>query len=283
MSDRGGHEAICGGRAGGPSRGAAFRERTAFLERKRALMWKSRQSAETVATPNLPEGVRIYAVGDIHGRADLLEQTFARIDADLAKHPAPTPIQVFLGDYIDRGPKSAQVLEHLVQRGRTHRTICLKGNHEIYLLEFLRNPEILRPWGQFGGLTTLLSYGLTPSLNPADEEQVKLAEELDRVLPPDHRQFLGALPLSFSCGDYFFVHAGVRPGESLSRQRDEDLLWIRDEFLLHEEAFEKIVVHGHTPVMEPDVRRNRINIDTGAYATGRLTCLRLEGDEISFL
>ncbi|MGA2636213.1 metallophosphoesterase family protein [Methylocella sp.] len=246
-------------------------------------MWKSRQFAAAAATPNLPAGVRIYAIGDIHGRADLLEQLFERIDADLAKHPVATAIEIFIGDYIDRGPKSAEVLSQLVTRGKTHRTICLKGNHEIYILEFLRNPAILKSWAQFGGLTTLLSYGLKPSLNPGDEEQAELAEELARVLPHSHRQFLGALPLSFTCGDFFFVHAGVRPSELLSHQRDEDLLWIRDEFLSHEDAFEKIVVHGHTPVMEPDVRRNRINIDTGAYATGRLTCLRLEGDEISFI
>lgn len=246
-------------------------------------MSKSRQFAAAAATPNLPDGVRIYAIGDIHGRADLLEQVFARIDADLAKHPAPKPIEIFLGDYIDRGPNSAEVLSQLVKRGKKHQTICLKGNHEIYILEFLRNPAVLRPWAQFGGLTTLLSYGLTPSLSPGDEEQAELAEELERILPPGHRQFLSALPLSFTCGDYFFVHAGVRPGELLSRQRDEDLLWIREEFLLHEDAFEKVVIHGHTPVMEPDVRRNRINIDTGAYATGRLTCLRLEGDKIGFI
>jgi serine/threonine protein phosphatase 1 len=246
-------------------------------------MWKSRLFATAAATPSLPAGVRIYAIGDVHGRADLLEQVLERIDADLSKHPVAKAIQIFLGDYIDRGPKSAEVLHQLVRRGKTHRTICLKGNHEIYILEFLRNPAILKPWAQFGGLTTLLSYGLKPSLNPSDKEQAELAKELEDVLPQNHRQFLGALPLSFTCGDFFFVHAGIRPGEPLSRQSDDDLLWIRDEFLSHEEAFEKIVVHGHTPVLEPEVRRNRINIDTGAYATGRLTCLRLEGDDISFL
>jgi len=246
-------------------------------------MSKSRQVEAAAATPRLPDGVRVYAVGDVHGRADLLEQLFARIDADLARRPVATEIEIFLGDYIDRGPKSAEVLSQLIQRGKTHRTICLKGNHEIYILEFLRNPAILKSWGQFGGLTTLLSYGLKPSLNPGEEERGQLAEELERALPQSHRQFLAAMPLSFTCGDFFFVHAGVRPGEALSRQRDEDLLWIREEFLFHEDAFEKIIVHGHTPVMEPEVRRNRINIDTGAYATSRLTCLKLEGDEISFI
>jgi serine/threonine protein phosphatase 1 len=254
-----------------------------LLKRKIAQMWKSRPVAAAAATPNLPDGVRIYAIGDIHGRADLLEQVFTHIDADLGKHPVAAPMEIFLGDYIDRGPKSAEVIAQLIARGKTHRVICLKGNHEIYIPEFLRNPAILKPWAQYGGLTTLLSYGLKPSLNPGEAEQAELAEELGRLLPESHREFLGALPLSFTCGDFFFVHAGVRPSEPLSRQRDEDLLWIRDEFLSHGDAFEKVVIHGHTPVMEPDVRRNRINIDTGAYATGRLTCLRLEGDKIGFI
>jgi serine/threonine protein phosphatase 1 len=246
-------------------------------------MWNSRPVATATATPSLPQGVRIYAIGDTHGRADLLEQVFARIDADLRRYPVTRPLQIFLGDYIDRGPKSADVIEQLIRRRKTHRVICLKGNHEIYLPEFLRNPAILKTWGLYGGLTTLLSYGLKPSLNPGEEERAELAKALDRNLPQSHRQFLGALPLSFTCGDFFFVHAGIRPDEPLSRQRDEDLLWIRDEFLACEDAFEKVVIHGHTPVMEPEVRRNRINIDTGAYATGRLTCLRLEGNEISFI
>ncbi len=186
-------------------------------------------------TPTLPAGVRVYAIGDIHGRSDLLRQVFERIDADLANYPIGSPLQIFLGDYIDRGPKSAEVLTQLIARGKTHHTICLKGNHEIYALEFLRNPAILKAWGQFGGLTTLLSYGLTPSLNPSEEEAAELSAEFDLVLPQTHRRFLGALPISFTCGDYFFVHAGIRPSAPLSQQREEDLLWIRDEFLFHED------------------------------------------------
>ncbi|MCI0467535.1 MAG: serine/threonine protein phosphatase, partial [Beijerinckiaceae bacterium] len=103
------------------------------------------------------------------------------------------------------------------------------------------------------------------------------------AMPESHNLFLAGLQPSFTCGDYFFVHAGVRPGIPLASQNEEDLLWIRDDFLLHEKPFEKIIIHGHTPVMEPEVRRNRVNIDTGAYATGRLTCLRLEGDKIQFV
>jgi serine/threonine protein phosphatase 1 len=247
-------------------------------------MWRPRRfSAAPPARALVPDGTRIYAVGDVHGRADLLEQLLLRIDADLKENGAANAIQIFLGDYIDRGPQSKGVLEQLIRRGKSHRTVCLKGNHETYLLDFLHNPAVLRPWGQYGGLTTLLSYGLKPTLKGGEEEQAYLAAELARVMPPSHLRFLESLPLSFACGDFFFVHAGIRPGAPLTRQREDDLLWIRDEFLCHEQPFEKVVIHGHTPVREPDVRENRINIDTGAYATGRLTCLVLERDEISFI
>lgn len=233
--------------------------------------------------PRVPDGVRIYAVGDIHGRVDLLDQLLARIDADLAANAIGKAVHVFLGDYIDRGQDSAGVLERLITRGQSHETVCLLGNHEDCLLEFLDNPGVLTAWSQNGGLTTLLSYGLRPSIQSSPDEQRDLSAALAAVMPESHRRFLTGLPLSFSCGDFFFVHAGVRPGTPLFRQRDEDLLWIREEFLRHDSPFEKVVVHGHTPVREPDVRANRINIDTGAYATGRLTCLRLERDEIAFI
>lgn len=243
-------------------------------------MWKSRRIQ---APPALPEGLRIYAVGDVHGRADLLKQLLSRIDEDLKEHPNAEANHVFLGDYIDRGQDSAAVLNLLIERGRTHRVTCLKGNHEIFLSEFLEDPAVLKPWAQYGALATLASYGLAPAINAGPKEQVELSASLRTAMPESHSQFLAELKLCFTCGDFFFVHAGVRPGTPLGRQREDDLLWIRDDFLLHEAPFEKIIVHGHTPVREPDVRQNRINIDTGAYATGRLTCLRLEGDKIQFI
>lgn len=246
-------------------------------------MWKSRLFGAAHAGPLVPDGVRVYAIGDVHGRADLLDRLLSRIDEDLEQRPIATPLHIFLGDYVDRGPASAGVLDRLISRGKTHQTLCLKGNHELYLLEFLDNPAVLKVWGQYGGLTTLLSYGLRPTLNADLEEQSELAAALRQAMPKSHYQFLSDLPLTFTCGDFFFVHAGVRPGAPLSRQREDDLLWIRDEFLCHEEPFEKVIVHGHTPVREPEVRKNRINIDTGAYATGRLTCLTLERDEIGFI
>src|SRR5450759_1804419 len=140
--------------------------------------------------PRVPDGVRIYAIGDIHGRADLLDDMFKRIDADLAKNPVPHGVEVFLGDYIDRGPASREVLDRLVARKRTFRGVFLKGNHEIYLSNFPENPPILEDWQRFGGLETLTSYGITPSINANAAEQVRLAAALDRALPESHRKFL---------------------------------------------------------------------------------------------
>jgi serine/threonine protein phosphatase 1 len=228
--------------------------------------------------PHLPPGVRIYAIGDVHGRADLLDPLFARIDAHIAAHTIARPIQVLVGDYVDRGPNSRGVLDRLIVRARLKEMVLLKGNHETCVLEFLRNPSMLQSWSQIGGLETLMSYGLTPSLNADAATQRELADALGAALPQAHLKFLGGLPLSFSCGEFFFVHAGVKPRVALEKQREEDLLWIRDEFLLYEEELGKIVVHGHTPVREIDIRPNRINIDTGAYATGQLSCLVIQGE-----
>jgi serine/threonine protein phosphatase 1 len=197
-------------------------------------------------------------------------------------HPASNAIRIFLGDYIDRGPDSMRVLDRLVNYCVAQPTVCLRGNHEAFLCEFLRDPDVLTVWRRCGGLDTLLSYGL-PKIETDVQDQRELASELGRILPSSHREFLSGLKQYFICGDFFFVHAGVRPGICLTKQSEDDLLWIRDDFLLSEDHFGKVVVHGHTPVLEPDVRPNRINIDTGAYATGRLTCLVLENDEIRFI
>jgi serine/threonine protein phosphatase 1 len=233
--------------------------------------------------PRLGGNQRLYVIGDIHGRADLLDMLLARIDADLAAEPCGDYAVIAIGDYVDRGPESREVLNRLIACIRTHRTVLLKGNHEAYFLEFLRNPSVLRVWRQYGGLQTLISYGLKPSLNPSEPEQHELARELATVLPWEHRALLDALPTAFSFGDFYFVHAGVRPGIPLADQQEQDQLWIRDDFLLCEDDFGKVIVHGHTPVREPEIRPNRINIDTGAYATGRLTCVKISGESVSIL
>ena len=238
------------------------------------------RSRRTKTQPRLPDGIRIYAVGDIHGRADLLEQMFALIDVDLASSPVSRSIEVYLGDYVDRGPYSGDTLDLLIERSHIREAVCLKGNHEAYLLEVLRDPTKLEEWQQFGGLQTLMSYGIQPSLYPDAAEQIELIRMLIKAMPGRHLKFLRSLKPSFVCGDFFFVHAGVRPGISLKEQEEADLLWIRDDFLESKANFGKYIVHGHTPVREPDIRPNRINIDTGAYATGNLTLLRIQGSSM---
>ncbi|WP_342733681.1 metallophosphoesterase family protein [Bradyrhizobium sp. B117] len=230
--------------------------------------------------PRLPDGIRIYAISDIHGCADLLQQMFTVIDRDLANLGSMRAIHVFLGDYIDRGPESRRTIDLLIERGLRHESVFLKGNHEAFLLEALQEPLQLQAWRRFGGLQTLTSYGLRPSLSPDASEQAELIRQLAIAIPPHHMRFLGGLRARFVCGDFFFVHAGVRPGVPLAKQEEHDLLWIREEFLQSDEKFGKYIVHGHTPVQQPDIRPNRANIDTGAYATGNLTLLTVQGDSL---
>jgi serine/threonine protein phosphatase 1 len=248
-----------------------------------ALPWNLLASPQQETKPRIPNGMRVYAIGDVHGRVDLLNAAFERIDATLTAHPIKQSVQVFLGDYIDRGPNSREVIDALIARKKQHAVVCLKGNHESYAVQFLSDPSVLTEWRQFGGDSTLLSYEVKPSTRSDPQPPEVVAEAFSKALPSSHRRFLEGLGLSFTCGDFFFTHAGVRPGIPLGQQREHDLLWIREDFLLHEEDFGKIIVHGHTPAKEPDVRPNRINIDTGAYATGRLTCLVLQADRMVFI
>jgi serine/threonine protein phosphatase 1 len=247
------------------------------------LAWNVLASRAAKAKPRIPNDTRIYAIGDVHGRIDLLREMFSAVYDSLITHPFDKVVQVLIGDYIDRGPNSREVIDTLIARARRHTMVCLKGNHENYPLQFLGDPSILSEWKQVGGMSTLLSYGLRPTARDDAETRREIASAFRSALPESHRRFLQNLPLTYSCGDYFFAHAGVRPGVPLVEQREQDLLWIRDDFLLHEEDFGKIIVHGHTPAKEPDVRSNRINIDTGAFATGRLTCLVLQGDQMAVI
>jgi serine/threonine protein phosphatase 1 len=254
-----------------------------IIRKEQLLTLKALAPLLRKAKPCVPPRRRIYAVGDVHGRADLLAELLGRIDADLKNRPIAHPIQVFLGDYIDRGPDSRQVIDLLVARREQHEMLCLKGNHEELASQVLSDPSVSSEWRYMGGINTLASYGVKFSgrSDSMSEQEVGIAFRL--AFPESHRHFFASLVPSFTCGDFFFAHAGVRPGISLKHQREHDLLWIRDDFLLYEEDFGKIIVHGHTPTPEPDIRPNRINIDTGAYATGRLTCLVLEDNHMSFL
>jgi serine/threonine protein phosphatase 1 len=252
-------------------------------EDRGSQVWKWVLGRKTTTRPSLPPGVQIYAIGDIHGRVDLLSEVFKKITADSTGHPALKTLEIYLGDYIDRGPTSREVLDQLIDRARKRNTVFIRGNHETYPIKFLGNPEFLTDWRQLGGLETLISYGLKPSRQENLQRENELAREFEIALPPAHRAFLKSLRPSFACGDFYFVHGGVRPGVPLAQQRAEDLLEIRDEFLSYEDDFGKIIVHGHTPVIEPEFKPNRINIDTGAYATGNLTCLAINEDKLWLL
>jgi serine/threonine protein phosphatase 1 len=248
------------------------------------ISWNPLQALHTRHTPSVPNGFRIYAIGDVHGRADLLQRLVDRIRSHVTASPKSRPILVFLGDYIDRGPASREVIRQLLSLREHWEVIFLKGNHESYLLEFLDNPTKLPEWIHYGGLYTLRSYGLQLKdyLNRIEQELIAMSL-LEVLYKARHLDFLRKLKTSYICGDFFFAHAGIRPGIPLDQQSEADLLYIRNDFLLHKKDLGKIVVHGHTPVSQPDIRSNRINIDTGAFVTGQLTCLVIERNEINFI
>jgi len=225
---------------------------------------------------------RLYVIGDIHGRLDLLDQLIDAIQRDVVAHGSGA-LTVTLGDYIDRGPSSRGVVDRLVDNPFPTRLVALKGNHEALLEAFLINPAVGKHWRRLGGPETLYSYGVPVGVLMVGKDYAEATDRLRAAIPADHRSFLQSLKTSLSYGKYFLCHAGVRPGVPLESQQEEDLLWIRDEFLNSKMDFGKIVVHGHTPRPEPEVLPNRINIDTGAFATGRLTCVVLEGDSLRFL
>jgi serine/threonine protein phosphatase 1 len=239
------------------------------------------------SAPQVEPGTRVYAVGDVHGRCDLLEHLHDQIAEDIHQTPGAIRHQlVFLGDYVDRGPESAQTVEFLLRnRIPNVETVHLLGNHEITMLHFLEQPERAAEWLQFGGDTTLTSYGVDfDPTAPRDSKHLRaLAAELAAALPDEHRAFLTSLSLAHENGDYFFVHAGIDPARSLKRQNPRDFIWIREPFTECDIVHEKVVVHGHTMADEPVIRANRIGIDTGAYQTGKLTALALEGTERWFL
>ncbi len=230
----------------------------------------------------VPENTCVYAIGDIHGRADLLALLLERIGEHAAGHAGRRKVLVTLGDYVDRGGDSRGVIDRLLALPGGFEAVCLKGNHEELMLRFLDQPADGGVWFQNGGGATMASYGV-PAEGGWDVEHAKaLRDALAGALPAAHLAFLRGLALSHVEGDYLFVHAGVRPGVPLKRQDPEDLIWIRDEFLRSERDHGKVVVHGHSVAFKPEEfpsseRPCRIGIDTGAYVTSRLTCLALVG------
>jgi len=232
----------------------------------------------TLAPGLLRDGLRVYAIGDVHGCLDRLVSLHWAITADLAAHPVPESVLIHMGDYVDRGPDSAGVvwlLTGTVAPPVTRRA-DLMGNHEVMMLEALtgENPRTAEIWLDNGGITTLESYHVSAADSP---------EAWAASIPLAHRQWLKTRELLHMEDGYLFVHAGIRPGRAITRQRPEDLLWIRDPFLASQDKHPAIVVHGHTPRAEPDIQPNRIGIDTGAVMGGTLTCLVLEQNRMRFL
>ena len=244
-------------------------------------VWEN--AAPVLTTRRVPDGTRVYCVGDIHGRDDLLREMAERVGADMEASSFDHAVTVFLGDYVDRGLGSMRVVEQLARGEWPTSIIALAGNHEDLLMAFLENAAVLEVWRSLGGLETLHSYGVDVGLAMAGRDFGAVQAAFAARFPKRHRDFLETLKVSTAIGDYFFCHAGVRPGVPLDRQDRDDLLNIRDPFLSSEAEHGKLVVHGHTPSVAPEIRPNRIGIDTAAYATNRLTCLVLEKDQRRFL
>lgn len=231
----------------------------------------------------IPEGMRIYAIGDVHGRLDLLERMHETIAAENARDQPERTVVIHLGDYVDRGPDSAGVLEFLSGLALSEPDIItLAGNHDHGFLDFLANARTDGLFPNNGGERTAASYGVKADFSTASAAK-QTADELRSAVPANHIDFIRGLPLKAEFGDFFFCHAGVRPNVPLESQSDWDLVWIRYDFLDWLELFEKVIVHGHTPHSEPEVLANRVNVDTAAFASGVLTALVVEGNDKRFI
>lgn len=244
--------------------------------------------------PQIPDGTRVYAIGDVHGRADLLGRLLKKIADDAGKNSGknsgktpgkePKNVLVMLGDLVDRGPSSQGVLE-LLSNGlpgkiaKEFEVVMIRGNHEVMMMDFIRGAEDAYDWLGNGGMETLESYGIEPHERDIDE----LGVEFKQKLPKGHLELLRKMKLKHRIGDYLFVHAGIRPGVPLKDQDKDDLVWIRHSFLGSKMDFGFVVVHGHSIRKEPEIRPNRIGIDTGAWISGRLTALVLEGHGRRFI
>lgn len=243
------------------------------------LIDKFRGAEDVGTTPFIPDGQRVYCIGDIHGRLDLLLQMHEKILVDASDYNGNKTV-VYLGDYIDRGHQSRQVLELLLTGPLTgFEPVYLMGNHEQVMMSFIEYPKATIAWLSFGGREALSSYGIPLAHIPGIHEVDDLAAQLDNKLPESHRDFLQNCADSWRCGSYYFVHAGIQPGVALDKQVLEDQLWIRDEFLNSTRDHGAIIVHGHTITPEPQFLPNRIGIDTGAYTSEILSCLVLEGSD----
>jgi serine/threonine protein phosphatase 1 len=244
------------------------------------LFGRAKRGEEAAGRTAVPADHFVVAIGDVHGRLDLVDALWARVDAASRLSSARRRILIFIGDYIDRGSQSRELVDRLLEGFTGFETVVLKGNHDDTLLQFLIDPTVGEAWRNFGGLDTLASYGVTHTQGKA---WAQTRSEFAAALPVAHLEFFKNLKLNRTIGDYLFVHAGIRPRVALEEQTEQDMLWIRDEFLDSAVNFGRVVVHGHTPTKAPVVRPNRIGIDTGAYMTDNLTALVLEGRTRRFL
>ncbi|MDX8452365.1 metallophosphoesterase [Mesorhizobium sp. VK9D] len=231
-----------------------------------------------------PDGMRLYAIGDVHGRHDLLAAMHRHIESELEYAPASDWRIIHLGDYVDRGPDSKSVIDFLIEaKKRDPRNIMLAGNHDIGMLEFLADAEPDGLFMNYGGVQTAQSYGvdLTRDMHWFGKAEAIAPGHmaLVKAVPRSHVDFLRSLTFSVTFGDFFFCHAGVRPGVPLDHQNQQDLIWIRDAFHDHSGLFSKVIVHGHTPVAEADVQANRVNVDTLAWKSGTLSALAVTGGD----
>jgi serine/threonine protein phosphatase 1 len=229
--------------------------------------------------PAIPAGRRVYAIGDVHGRLDLLDTLLDAIEKDDAARPPAAVTLVLLGDLIDRGPDSRAVVDRVRRGVSWAETVAVMGNHEAVMLHALAGEcDTLENWLRFGGQATLAAWGVDPLLI-AEGTLDQILDAARVAVPPADREWLAAMAPGIRIGDYYFVHAGIRPGIALDRQDGEDLLWIREPFLDSRRRHEAMVVHGHSICETVEMRSNRIGIDTGAYASGRLTALGLDGED----
>ncbi len=265
------------------------------LSRFGRLPFAGRKPAFDVAEPpyHTPAGMILYAIGDIHGELGLLERLLDRIDLDISARKSRAgadaatlkSIVIFLGDYVDRGPSSREVIDRLMDGplpGDSQQ--ILLGNHEQAMLDFLADPVAGARWVDYGGVETLLSYGVPASSGMAGVARLTAARDgLAAAIPQAHLVFLRSLPALAVYGDYAFVHAGVRPGRPLAAQKLQDLLWIREPFLGSSQAHEKCIIHGHSISQMVDIRPNRIGVDTGAFASGILSAVVCQDSELDIL